>query len=228
MRVEPPGRWENSTRYSLSIAGAVEDLYGHTGDVAFSAEFRTWAQPKVLTVAPQGESQPVESAIQIEFERDVDRASLQERVPRSSLPYSGTLRVDQSERIRHLAAARARSTPPGTRRRSGARRSGGDTFVGPEWSFRTHDPPVFVEIKGRKQAPTVLEAFPSGGLGNFALPVEYRRDRPQDPVPRPGRRAAHRRRDRQQRRPHGHDRNPGGARAKQRLYPGQLSRPAGS
>jgi len=78
VRIKPPGRWENSTRYKLNIAGAVRDLYGHTGDVAFAAEFATWAQPNVLTVAPRGESQPVDSAIQIEFERDVDHASVQE------------------------------------------------------------------------------------------------------------------------------------------------------
>lgn len=46
---------------------------------------------------------------------------------------------------------------------------GGDSIVPHEWTFRTHDPPVFVEIKGREQAPTVLEAIPSGGLGNYSL-----------------------------------------------------------
>jgi hypothetical protein len=166
IRIKPPGRWENSTRYSLSIAGAVQDLYGHTGDVAFSAEFGTWAQPKVLTVAPQGESQPVESPIQIEFERDVDRASVQEAF-RIEPAVSGTFEW-QSER---LLVWRPQGLQHSTSYRAsvGGKALGGDTFIGAEWSFRTHDPPVFVEIKGSNQAPTVLEAFPSGGLGNFAL-----------------------------------------------------------
>jgi hypothetical protein len=166
VRIKPPGRWENSTRYALTIAGAIQDLYGHTGDVAFSTEFATWAQPKVLTVAPQGESQPVESPIQIEFERDVDRASVQEAF-RIEPAESGTFEW-QSER---LLVWRPQGLQHSTSYRAsvGGKALGGDTFVGTEWSFRTHDPPVFVEIKGRNQAPTVLEAFPSGGLGTFAL-----------------------------------------------------------
>jgi hypothetical protein len=31
VRIKPPGRWENSTRYAIRIDGAVEDLYGTQG-----------------------------------------------------------------------------------------------------------------------------------------------------------------------------------------------------
>jgi Phosphodiester glycosidase len=141
-------------------------MYGHSGDVAFSAEFSTWAQPKVLTVGPQGQSQPVESAIRVEFERDVDRAAVEESF-RIEPAVGGTfewrnerLLIWRPQGLQHSTWYKASV---------GGKSLGGDTFVGTEWSFETHDPPVFVEIKGRNQAPTVLEAFPSGGLGTFAL-----------------------------------------------------------
>ena len=108
----------------------------------------------------------MESPIQIEFERDVDRASVQEAF-RIEPAVSGTFEW-QNER---LLIWRAQGLQHSTRYKAsvGGKALGGDTFIGTEWSFETHDPPVFVEIKGRNQAPTVLEAFPSGGLGNFAL-----------------------------------------------------------
>jgi hypothetical protein len=166
VRIKPPGRWENSTRYALTIAGAVQDQHGHTGDVAFSAQFSTWAQPKVLSVAPRGDSQPVESPLQIEFERDVDRASIEAGF-RIEPPTNGTFEW-QSERLLIWRPQELQHSTPYTALVEG-KAAGGDSFVGAAWRFRTHDPPVFVEIKGRTQAPTVLEAFPSGGLGTYAL-----------------------------------------------------------
>ena len=157
---------ENSTRYTLRIAGAVEDSHGHTGELGFTTAFTTWAQPRVLAATPLGESQPIESAIQMEFERDVDRASVQSTFhiePATAGSFEWTSErtvVWRPEALQHSAWYSASV---------GGTAVGGDTLVPHEWTFRTHDPPVFVEIKGREQAPTVLEAVPSGGLGNFAI-----------------------------------------------------------
>ena len=166
VRIKPPGRWENSTRYTIRINGAVEDLYGHTGDVEFATEFVTWTQPRVTAAAPQGESQPVESAIQVVFERDADRAAV-EAAFRIEPAVGGAFEWQSERTLVWRPQALQHST---TYKLSVAGKAvGGDPFVPMEWGFRTQDPPVFVEIKGRNHAPTVLEAIPSGGLGSYAL-----------------------------------------------------------
>ena len=101
----------------------------------------------------------------MEFERDVDRRRVE--TPSASTAHGRQLRMAQ-RKGRSSGGRRACSIHPAynLRRRDSL---GGDTIVPHEWIFRTHDPPVFVEIKGRDQAPTVLEAIPSGGLGNFAI-----------------------------------------------------------
>jgi hypothetical protein len=166
VRIRPPGRWENSTRYTIRIDGAVEDLYGHTGDVTFATEFVTWAPPTVTAAAPQGESQPVESAIQVDFERDVDRAEVEGAFRIE--PAAGGAFEWQSERTFVWRPQGLQHST--TYKLSVAGKAvDGDPIVPLEWGFRTQDPPVFVEIKGRDHAPTVLEAIPSGGLGSYAL-----------------------------------------------------------
>lgn len=166
VRIVPPGRWENSTKYTVRINGPVEDLHGHTGDVSFSAEFTTWAQPRVLGASPQGQSQPVESAIQVQFERDVDRASVESSF-HIEPPTAGAFEWLSEQAVAWRPQALQHSA--WYTATVGGSAVGGDAIVPHEWSFRTHDPPVFVEILGRQQAPTVLEAVPSGGLGNYAL-----------------------------------------------------------
>ncbi|HEV8573992.1 MAG TPA: phosphodiester glycosidase family protein [Dehalococcoidia bacterium] len=166
VRIRPAARWENSTRYSVRIDGAVEDTYGHEGALAFAKEFVTWARPTVTRASPQGTSQPVESAVQIEFERDVDRAAVQASF-RIEPAVAGTFEW-QSERLLVWR-------PQGLQHSAWYRVSvagtaiGGDLVLPVVWTFRTHDPPVFVDIKGRASAPTVLEAIPSGGLGSYAV-----------------------------------------------------------
>jgi hypothetical protein len=166
VRIVPPGRWENSTAYTLRINGAVEDADGHTGDLTFETRFSTWAPPRVLAANPAGESQPVESALQMVFERDVDRASVEASFHLEP-PTAGAFEW-QNER---LLVWRPQGLQHSTWYHAsvGGLALGGDPIVPAEWDFRTHDPPVFVEVTGRHQAPTILEAIPSGGLGNYAV-----------------------------------------------------------
>ena len=183
VRIVPPGRWENSTKYTVRINGPVEDLHGHTGDLSFTTEFTTWAQPKVLGASPQGQSQPVESTIQMEFERDVDRATVEVSF-HVEPPTAGAFEwlsehtlVWRPQTLQHSAWYTVSV---------GGNALGGDTIVPHEWSFRTHDPPVFVEILGRQQAPTILEAVPSGGLGNYSIVWNTGQTEPRILFPGPG------------------------------------------
>jgi Phosphodiester glycosidase/Bacterial Ig-like domain len=166
VRIAPPGRWENSTKYTLRIIGAVQDAHGHAGELGFTTEFTTWAQPRLVAATPAGEHEPVESAIQVEFERDVDRSSV-ETAFHTEPPTAGTFEwaseravVWRPQGLQHSAWYNVSV---------GGLAVGGDAIVPHQWTFRTHDPPVFVEITGRQKAPTILEAIPSGGLGNYAL-----------------------------------------------------------
>ena len=36
-----------------------------------------------------------------------------------------------------------------------------------QWSFRVHDPPVFVRIEGKQWGPAVIEGLAGGGLGTY-------------------------------------------------------------
>jgi hypothetical protein len=166
VRVQPPVRWENATRYSLRIDGAVEDAFGHTGDVTFATEFTTWPAPTVTAAAPQGASQPLESLVQVEFERDVDRSTVEASF-RTEPALSGVFEWQND----HLLVWRPQGFQHSTSYKISVAGSavGGDPIVPLEWSFRTQDPPVFVEIRGRDRAPTVLEAVPTGGLGSYSL-----------------------------------------------------------
>jgi hypothetical protein len=43
----------------------------------------------------------------------------------------------------------------------------GDVIAPHQWSFRVHDPPVFVQIAGKQWGPSVLNGIASGGLGTY-------------------------------------------------------------
>jgi hypothetical protein len=166
VHVIPPGRWENSTAYTLRINDAVEDAQGHTGELGFESTFATWEQPRVVATSPQGVSQPPESALQVEFERDVDRASVEASF-RIEPPVAGGFEWQNERLVVWRPLGLGYSTD--YRASIGGLAVGGDSIVPAEWVFRTHDPPLFVEVTGRHQAPTILEVKPSGGLGSYAV-----------------------------------------------------------
>jgi hypothetical protein len=161
--VTPESRWVNSTVYTLRVDAAVKDVHGHSGGEVFARNFTTVPQPRVVAAEPNGGSAPPESPVRIEFDRDVDRASV-EAAFTIEPPTAGSFQWE-SERV---VLWRPASFPHSTYYKiavAGAS-PGGDSVIPHEWTFRTHDPPVFVEIRGRDYTPAVLEAVPSGGLGS--------------------------------------------------------------
>ena len=164
VRISPATRWDNSTAYSVSIEGAVEDRFGHKG-TAFSRRFTTWARPKIVAGTPEGPSQGVEFPVRVQFERPADRASVEASfhidpsVNGAFTWESDTVLVWRAEKLQNSTDYKLSVDGLAV---------GGDSFVPREWAFRTQDPPVFVDIKGRGSAPAVLEAVASGGLGAYS------------------------------------------------------------
>ena len=164
VRVAPVSRWENATTYTIGINGPVEDSYRHTGSLDFERQFRTQERPRIVALTPRGLSQPIESVVRVEFDRAVDRASVMSGFFIDP-PIAGTFEW-QSERA-FIWRPQGLQHSYSYRISAGGIAVGGDTIVGANTEFRTHDPPVAVEIKGGQQAPVVLEAIPSGGLGAY-------------------------------------------------------------
>ena len=71
-------RWANGTRYDLRIDAAVEDVHGHRGGEVFIRDFTTMSQPKVIATRRWVRAPPtIGSPVQVEFDRNVDRASVE-------------------------------------------------------------------------------------------------------------------------------------------------------
>ena len=167
VRLLPAPRWENSTAYKLTVHPGIRDVHGHAGGDDFSLEFSTWPPPTIVGAIPAGVTQPVDAPLRVQFERAPDRAAVE-----------GSLLVDppiagsfewESETV--MLWRQSAPLPYSTEYSLavGGVDAGGDPFVPHGWSFRTQDPPVSVEVKGSTTSPTILEAFPSGGLGSFAF-----------------------------------------------------------
>ncbi|GAF80647.1 unnamed protein product, partial [marine sediment metagenome] len=78
LSVIPRERWENFTAYTLTIREGVEDIHGYEGVEEFSLDFATWPRPGLAEMAPIGNDSPVDSAVRVEFERAVDRQTVEE------------------------------------------------------------------------------------------------------------------------------------------------------
>lgn len=256
--VIPKDRWETSTAYALTIRAGLEDVFGHKGVEGFSLDFATWPRPAPVAVAPVGSDLPADSTVRVEFERPVDRRTVEQgfRIEPSvsgdfkwkddrvvewkpsglrysttyvvsvggkaiggdplvrsewtfttrsqpevvevqpigdSLPKSSLVRVRFDREVDRKAVEEAFRIKPDVAGSfdwendpvmtwkpheleysttymvsAGGRSIDGDPIVPHEWSFTTHDPPVFVVIEGSDESPTVLRAVASGGTGEYS------------------------------------------------------------
>lgn len=164
--VFPESRWENSTLYKLTVKPGVEDLFGHHGRDEYSMTFATWPPPAILSVAPEGDSLPLDTSVRITLERAADRQSVEEAFavePAAAGSFEWLSETELVWKPNELAYSTTYSV------QVGGLAAGGDAYVSRAWSFSTQDPPVFAEIAGSPESPTVLEAIPSGGLGDYSL-----------------------------------------------------------
>jgi hypothetical protein len=255
--VIPRERWENSTTYTLTIREGVKDIFGHKGVDEFSLDFATWPRPTVVDMAPFGNGLPVDSAVRVQFERAVDRQTVEEAfgveppTPGSfewesdwvlkwkpsqlqystiyavsvggkaiggdpivssewtfttrsqptvaevqpignDLPLGSSVTIGFDRQVDRETVEEAFQIEPDVvgsfdwendlamtwkpykleysttyTVSAGGESIDGDPIVPYEWTFTTHDPPVFVEIEGSDNSPTVLRAVASGGTGEY-------------------------------------------------------------
>ena len=74
----PERRWGNSTAYTLTLKEGIRDIFGHEGTEEFSLVFSTWSQPSVVEAAPVGNDLAPDSTVRVEFERPVNRRTVEE------------------------------------------------------------------------------------------------------------------------------------------------------
>jgi hypothetical protein len=164
VRLTPVGRWINGTAYTIRVSAAVEDVHGHHGGQIVAQHFTTEPQPRVVSASPSGESAPVEAPVRIEFDRPVDRASVEASfrvdppIPGSFTWESESIVAWQPAGLAHSSWYRVSVAGFGPR---------GDTVVPLEWTFATHDPPINLQLVGKNLGPTMLEAVAQGGLGSY-------------------------------------------------------------
>ena len=157
-----PSELQYSTTYTVSVGGETRD-----GDQIAATEwsFAIRSQPTVVEAQPIGNSLPPGSAVRIEFEREVDRSSV-EQAFKIEPAVAGTFNWDNDLAVTWTPSGLEYSTTY-TVSAAGAS-TDGDPIIPHEWTFSTHDPPVIVEIEGGDQTPTLLRAVPSGGTGEFS------------------------------------------------------------
>ena len=164
VRLTPVGRWVNGTDYTVRVSAAVEDVHGHRGGQITAQTFTTEPQPRVASALPGGESVAPDSPVRIEFDRDVDRASV-EAAFRFEPPTAGAFTWTSERAFEWRPQVLPNSTWHMVH--IGGAGTNGDAVTPFEWNFRTHDPPVFVQLLGRNLGPTMLEAIASGGVGSY-------------------------------------------------------------
>ncbi len=164
VRISKPDRWANGTLYKLHIDASVEDVHGHSGGELFERDFTTIPQPRVLAYSPVGESVAQDGGVQIEFDRNVDRASVEAAfhvdppVPGRFEWLRDGMMVWRPDNLQYSAWYTVSLTGLDPT---------GDAIVPQQWSFRVHDPPVFVQIAGKQWGPSILQGIATGGLGNY-------------------------------------------------------------
>lgn len=157
-----PSELQYSTAYTVSVGGkAVE------GDKLVRSEwtFTTRSQPKVVDVQPVGDGLPRDSLVRVQFDTEVDRKTVEKAfrvqpdVP-GSFDWENDLVMTWKPRKLEYSTTYTVS--------AGGKSIDEDPIVRHKWTFTTHDPPVFVEIEGNDQSPTLLRAVASGGTGEYS------------------------------------------------------------
>ncbi len=178
-KVEPPApgsfEWENhrvlkwkpsqlqySTAYTVSVAGVATG-----GDPIVPSEwtFTTRSQPKVVEVQPVGISLRLDSSVRIQFDREVDRATVEEAF-RIEPDVAGSFDWESDRVVTWKPNKIEYSTA--YRVSVGGESIDGDPVVPHQWALATQDPPVFVEIEGSDKSPALLRAVASRGTGDYS------------------------------------------------------------
>ena len=142
--VAPKQRWENSTAYTLTLREGIPDVFGHEGVEEFSLDFTTWPQPTVLKATPDGNDLPPDSAVRIEFERPVDRQTVEEAF-RVEPSVSGSFEWE-TDRVLTWTPSEFQYSTTYTVSVGGESR-GGDPIAAAEWSFTTRSQPKVVKAQ---------------------------------------------------------------------------------
>jgi len=162
--VKAAERWENATTYTVAVREGVTDVHGHEGEEPFSLGFTTWPAPVVVRATPTGDQLSPESAVRVEFDRAMDRQSVEESFliqpgAAGSFEWESDLAFEWRPMALDYSTAYTVSL--------GGTSIDGDSLVAHEWSFATHDPPIQLAIEGEETSPTTLRAAVSGGTGEY-------------------------------------------------------------
>jgi hypothetical protein len=164
--ISPVSRFENSTMYEFSVRPGIRDIHDHAGSKGHSTSFRTWARPTVLAATPEGITQRVDRPVTVTFERAVDRKSAEASFSLAPAA-AGSFEWQGDTVMRWLPAARLPYSTAYSVRVAPIAAGSGDPYVPREWTFRTQDPPIHLELTGDLTGPTILAVKATGGLGSF-------------------------------------------------------------
>ena len=171
LQVVPLTRWENLTTYTLTVKRGLPDAFGHPVEEESTFTFSTRPPPKITAVGPTTDEEDVDAVVQVQFERPVDRLSVEEAfqitppVPGEFVWFSDTAVTWKPPQLDYSTAYALTL--------AGAEAADGDTFETRQWGFATHDPPVSIRIEGDPNSPTILRAVPSGGLGTGTYVLQW-------------------------------------------------------
>ncbi len=142
--VTPKDRWQIFTSYTLTVGGDIKDTFGHEGVEEFSLDFATWRRPGVAEAAPVGNDLPLDSAVRIEFERAVDRQTVEEgfKVEPSA---AGNFEWENDRVLNWRPSDLQYSTTYVVS--VGGVAIGGDPLVRSEWTFTTRSQPRVIEAQ---------------------------------------------------------------------------------
>ncbi len=153
--VIPEDRWENRTAYTLTVKEGVEDVFGHEGVEEYSLNFATWPRPTVARAGPTGNDLPVDSTVRVEFERGVDRQTVEDAFTVEPA-VSGNFEWETDKVLKWEPSKLQYSTTYTVSVEGKA--IGGDPLLRYRWLFTT------------RSQPTVIEAQPVGsGLSAGSL-----------------------------------------------------------
>lgn len=164
--VKAEDRWENSTTYTVTVPEGVIDVHGHEGEEPFSLDFITGSRPVVVGATPTGNHLSPESAVRVEFDRAMNRQSVEESLllqPGATgiFEWEGDLAFEWRPAALEYSTAYTVSL--------GGTSIDGDPLVPHKWSFSTHDPPIQLAIEGEETSPATLGAAVSGGTGEYSF-----------------------------------------------------------